>query len=47
MPYFLASCGIKRFTGQSVEKNNDVIRRLYHLRDQSLFMAGVGAKEKV
>ena len=32
MPYFLASCGIKRFTGQGVEKTNDVIRRLYHLK---------------
>lgn len=32
VPYFLSSCGIKRFTGQGVEKTNDVIRRLYHLK---------------
>jgi hypothetical protein len=33
MPYFLASCGIKRFTGQGVEKTNNIIRRLYHLKN--------------
>ena len=30
--YFLSSCGLERFTGQGVEKTNDVIRRLYHLK---------------
>lgn len=30
MPFFLASTGIKCFTGQGVEKTNDVIRRFYH-----------------
>ena len=32
MPFFLASSGVKCFTGQGVEKTNDVIRRLYHLK---------------
>ena len=32
VPYFLSLGGIKRFTGQGVEKTNDVIRRLYHLK---------------
>lgn len=32
IPLFLASTGIKCFTGQGVEKTNDVIRRLYHLK---------------
>ena len=32
VPFFLASTGLKCFTGQGVEKTNDVIRRLYHLK---------------
>lgn len=30
MPFFLATSGVKCFTGQGVEKVNDVVRRLYH-----------------
>ena len=32
VPFFLATSGVKCFTGQGVEKTNDVIRRLYHLK---------------
>ena len=30
VPFFLATSGVKCFTGQGVEKLNDVIRRFYH-----------------
>lgn len=30
IPFILATSGVKCFTGQGVEKVNDVIRRLYH-----------------
>jgi hypothetical protein len=30
VPFFLATSGVKCFTGQGVEKVNDVIRQLYH-----------------
>lgn len=32
VPFFLATSGVKCFTGQGVEKTNDVIRRLYDLK---------------
>ena len=35
VPFFLASTGLKCFTGQGVEKTNDVIRRLYHLKSNN------------
>jgi hypothetical protein len=32
MPFFLETSGVKIFTGQGVEKTNDVLRRIYHLK---------------
>lgn len=32
LPFFLETSGVKRFTGQGVEKTNDVLRRIYHLK---------------
>ena len=32
LPFFLETSGVKKFTGQGVEKMNDIIRRIYHLK---------------
>jgi hypothetical protein len=40
LPFFLETSGVKRFTGQGVEKTNDVLRRLYQPRTQALPFCG-------